>query len=77
MTKGKIALGAVVGALAGLIAGLLTAPKSGKETRADLKKKVNELREDVARSKEEIKPGKRQKVEGVLGDEKSERKNQE
>lgn len=34
---GKYALGAALTALAGYIAGLLTAPKSGKETRKDLK----------------------------------------
>lgn len=34
----KVALGAAVGAAAGFVAGVLLAPKSGKETRADLKK---------------------------------------
>ena len=34
----KVALSAVVGAAAGFVAGVLLAPKSGKETRADLKK---------------------------------------
>lgn len=33
----KFAAGALVGALAGAIAGLLFAPKSGKETREDIK----------------------------------------
>jgi gas vesicle protein len=33
----KFAIGAVVAAAAGYIAGILTAPKSGKETRADIK----------------------------------------
>ncbi len=33
----KVALGAAVGAAAGFVAGVLLAPKSGKETRADLK----------------------------------------
>jgi gas vesicle protein len=33
----KIAVGAVVGAAAGFVAGVLLAPKSGKETREDLK----------------------------------------
>ena len=35
---GKFFLGAVIGAIAGGIAGILTAPKSGKETQADIKK---------------------------------------
>lgn len=33
----KLAIGALVGAAAGLVAGFLTAPKSGKETRQDIK----------------------------------------
>lgn len=37
MTKGKVLFGTIVGAVAGFAAGLLTAPKSGKETRKDLK----------------------------------------
>lgn len=35
---GKFFLGAVIGAIAGGITGVLTAPKSGKETQADIKK---------------------------------------
>lgn len=53
MSKGKIAIGAVLGAMAGVIAGVLTAPKSGKETRADLKSKANELKKDAARRAED------------------------
>lgn len=34
---GKFALGAAVAAAAGYVTGLLTAPKSGKETREDIK----------------------------------------
>ncbi|MEJ0073616.1 MAG: YtxH domain-containing protein [Candidatus Saccharibacteria bacterium] len=33
----KLALGAAISAILGYIAGILTAPKSGKETRADIK----------------------------------------
>lgn len=36
-TVKKIAIGAAVAAVAGYVAGILTAPKSGKETRADIK----------------------------------------
>lgn len=43
-SKGRFAVGAVVGAVAGVIAGLLTAPRSGKESRADLKDKTKELK---------------------------------
>lgn len=43
MSKGKFALGALIGAAAGVVAGLLTAPKSGKETQADLKEAAGRL----------------------------------
>lgn len=38
----KFAIGAALTALAGYIAGILTAPKSGKETREDVKNKAVE-----------------------------------
>jgi gas vesicle protein len=44
MSKGKFALGAIIGAGAGLVAGILTAPKSGKETRADIKAKASDVK---------------------------------
>ena len=47
MSKRKFVLGALFGAVAGVVAGVLTAPKSGKETRADLKKKANELKNEA------------------------------
>lgn len=37
MSQGKIAFGAVFGAIAGFVGGVLMAPKSGKETRKDIK----------------------------------------
>lgn len=40
----KFALGALLGAAAGAIVGLLTAPKSGKETRAELAGKAEDLK---------------------------------
>jgi gas vesicle protein len=40
---GKLAIGAIIAAAAGYVAGLLTAPKSGKETREDIKRKANEV----------------------------------
>ena len=55
MSKGKFALGAIFGALAGVIAGVLTAPKSGKETRADLKVKADELKTQAAKKADEVK----------------------
>ncbi len=44
MSKSKFALGALFGAAVGVIAGLLTAPKSGKETRAELKAHADEAK---------------------------------
>jgi gas vesicle protein len=38
----KLAIGAAISAVAGYIAGILTAPKSGKETREDIKDKAVE-----------------------------------
>ena len=53
MAKGKFALGALIGVAAGFVAGVLTAPKSGKETRDDLKQKANEKKtEAIAKGKE-------------------------
>jgi len=37
MSKGKVAAGAFFGAIAGFVTGILLAPKSGRETREDLK----------------------------------------
>ena len=45
MAKGKkFGLGILIGAIAGVATGLLTAPKSGKETRQDLKDKAGEIK---------------------------------
>lgn len=44
VTKGKFVFGAIIGAVAGIIAGILTAPKSGKDTRIDLKERASELK---------------------------------
>lgn len=44
----KFALGAIVGITAGVIAGMLTAPKSGKETRSDIRKKAADMKGDAA-----------------------------
>jgi len=51
MSKGKFALGALFGAAAGIVAGMLTAPKAGKETRADLKEKADELKARAEKAK--------------------------
>jgi len=46
-SKGII-IGATAGVLAGAIAGILLAPKSGKETRADIAKYINEIKDKIA-----------------------------
>lgn len=43
----KKALAIIGAAAAGFAAGILTAPKSGKETRKDLKKKASKLKADT------------------------------
>lgn len=45
--KSKFALGAILGAAAGAVAGLLFAPKSGEDTREDLKRKAEELESEA------------------------------
>lgn len=41
---------AVLGAIAaGFVAGILSAPKSGKETRADIKKKATEFKDEASK----------------------------
>ncbi len=50
--SGKFAIAAVVAAAAGYVAGILTAPKSGKETRKDIKDMTaKQLREIEAQLK--------------------------
>jgi gas vesicle protein len=53
--KGKFALGALFGAAAGVITGFLTAPKSGKETRADIKRKAGEVKDGATAKVGEVK----------------------
>lgn len=55
MSKGKFALGALFGAAIGMVAGILTAPKSGKETRADLKVKADEAKKKADKAIAEAK----------------------
>lgn len=55
MNKGKFAIGAAIGAIAGIIAGVLTAPKSGKDTRADIKSKAVELKNEAVKKGETAK----------------------
>ena len=57
---GKLAIGAAISAVAGYIAGILTAPKSGRETREDIKNKATET---YAAAEKELK-----KLHTELGD---------
>lgn len=54
MSKGKFALGAVFGAIAGAVAGVLMAPKSGKETRAEIVAKSTEVKDIVTKKAEDV-----------------------
>ena len=47
--------GAIIGAVAGVIAGVLAAPKSGRETRADIKLKAEELKGKAAKAADDTK----------------------
>lgn len=47
MAKGKFAVGALIGAVVGTVVGVLTAPKSGKDTRAELKTKAEKAKTDA------------------------------
>ena len=46
--------GTIIGALAGAVAGVLLAPKSGKETQEDIKRKVIGTYEDIQRRLEKM-----------------------
>jgi gas vesicle protein len=43
----KIAIGSAIAGLAGYLAGVLTAPKSGQQTRDDIKNKVEDIKDDT------------------------------
>lgn len=45
----KLGLGILIGAAAGVVTGILTAPKSGKETRKDIKNKALEVKGSAER----------------------------
>lgn len=53
-TKGII-IGASAGLLAGAIAGILLAPKSGKETRADITNYLVEMKDKIANELSKVK----------------------
>jgi len=55
MAKGKLAIGAVITAAAAFIGGVLLAPKSGKETRAEIKKDALKVKDVAVNEAEELK----------------------
>lgn len=59
MGKNRFVIGTIIGAAAGVVAGVLTAPKSGEETRDELKIKARELREEAARRAQEARESKK------------------
>lgn len=55
MSKAKFAMGALIGAAVGAVVGILTAPKSGKETRAELMLKADEAKKKADKAISEAK----------------------
>lgn len=53
--KAKLTAGAILGAAAGVVAGLLVAPKSGKETRNDIKHQAAALKDKAAKKSKKTK----------------------
>ena len=50
----KWALGAVIAAIGGFITGILTAPKSGKETRQDIKDEAVKLKGEAEKTLKQL-----------------------
>lgn len=48
MKAKDVLTGVAIGAVAGAVAGILFAPKSGKETREDIKKYMHEMKDKIA-----------------------------
>lgn len=65
--KGSFFKGAIFGALAGAAAGLLLAPKSGEETRKELKDKANQLKTQANSMYDDAKKSLNNKLEEVKG----------
>ena len=56
MSKSGKAFGAaLLGAVAGAVAGVLFAPKSGKETRDDIKRRAEEAKQHAGEKTEQVK----------------------
>lgn len=55
MAKGKLAIGAAVAAVAGFVTGVLLAPKSGKETRQEIKDGADKAKKKASAEVEHLK----------------------
>lgn len=66
----RFPFGAVVGVVAGVVAGILTAPKSGKETRADIKHKADELKGGAEKAVDKVVDEAKDAVEKLRKDDK-------
>lgn len=53
-TKKNIAVGALIAGAAGYVAGVLTAPKSGRETRKDIRKKALHAKKEAEQKLKEV-----------------------
>ncbi len=67
----KIAVGAAIAGAVGYLAGILSAPKSGKETRADIADKAGELKNSAASELEQLKDELKDKVAQVKAETKT------
>ena len=54
MSKVRMIAGIAIGAAAGVVAGILTAPKSGADTRSDIKNKAVDLKDDAVHTGEKV-----------------------
>lgn len=65
--KVAVGVGAAIGVVAGVVTGILTAPKSGKETRTDIKNKAGELKAEADKDIKIV----AQKADKVVGEAKT------
>lgn len=64
---GSFAIGFLIGAIAGVAIGFLYAPKAGKETRAMLKEKAEEVKEKASEVTEKAKEAASEAGKKVIG----------
>lgn len=55
MARRHFGVGLLFGAITGLAAGILAAPKSGQETRKDLKRRADELKSEASHRTDQVK----------------------